>query len=77
MNPIQNNLNMITTNNNFNSQSMIRSNSLKANNNTNSRPSTAPSKNDINSNVIGMSKNPISGSNSQKRLPSPNIKCIK
>ena len=42
------------------------------------RPSTAPSKNDIKTGVANtMNANPISNSNSLKRLPSPNVKCIK
>jgi hypothetical protein len=61
--------------NNFNPQ--VRSNSMKErSNDPNSRPSTAPSKNDIKGSVSGMSSNPISGMNNQKRLPSPNIKCM-
>lgn len=54
--------------------SQIRSNSLKEKNSSNLRPSTAPSKNDINP-TSGVSAYPISGNNSLRRLPSPNIKC--
>jgi len=44
------------------------------NNNSNLRPSTAPSKNDINP-ISGIGVNVVSGTNSLRRLPSPNIKC--